>query len=351
MTAREGKNNARKEAIRDLQKASRGMTYLEADKLLGADADGMSESDAIANGFDVKLNLEKLDFSLPWTTHRNVRITADPFDDNVTDEYIARMFAVMALSPQHTFQLLTEHPERLLSLLTRCDHGGTHTPGTDFRSAMAWAVSKANPDRIPRASDDAEQRVFHDTAWPLPNVWTGVNIRDQSHAELLIPALLKTPAAVRYICVNQPRGPIDLVGRLCRDCMRDMEAPQCAKCYDRWWIRPGRSNRIDWVITGGSTGPDARPLHLDWALSLRDQCVIADVPFLFTRWGDFAPSGNPAKDQRYLVHHDGIFTPLGSGATTKPGIGQRFAYRVGATRAGRVLDGRTWDQHPDNAVQ
>lgn len=310
----------------------------------------MTEYDTIANGFDVKLNLNKLDFSLSWTTHRIVRLTADPFDDNVTDEHVARMFAVMALWPQHTFQLLTEHPQRMLSMLTKCGHGGTHTPGTDFRSAMAWAVSKANTARIPGSPDDAERRVFHDVAWPLPNVWLGTSIRNQQQADASIPALLQTPAALRYAGI-EPRGPVDLVGRMCRDCMRDMEAPQCNKCFDRWWIRPGRSNRIDWVITDGSTGPDARPLHLDWVLALRDQCVIADVPFLFTRWGDFAPSGNPAKDQRYLVHHDGIFTPLGSGATTKPGIGQRFAYRVGATRAGRVLDGRTWDQHPDNAVQ
>ncbi|SKK34544.1 DUF5131 family protein [Mycobacteroides abscessus] len=350
MTAREGKNNARKEAIRDLQKANPGMGYLEAGKLLDTGTDDIGEYDAIANGFDVKLNLDKLDFSLSWTTHRNVRVTADPFDDNVTDEHVARMFAVMALWPQHTFQLLTEHPQRMLSILTKCGHGGIHTPGTDFRSAMAWAVSKANPARLPGSPDDAERRVFHDVAWPLPNVWLGTSIRNQQQADASVPALLQTPAALRFVGI-EPRGPVDLVGRMCRDCMRDMEAPQCDKCYDRWWVRPGRSNRIDWVTAGGGEGPDARPLHLDWVLALRDQCVVAEVPFLFTQWGQFAPSGNPARDQRYLVHHDGISAPFNGAAVAKPGIGQQFAYRVGVKRAGRLLDGRTWDQRPDTVVQ
>ncbi|SHX95875.1 bacteriophage protein gp37 [Mycobacteroides abscessus subsp. abscessus] len=344
MTAREGKNNARKQAIRELQQANPDLTYLEAGALLDTGTEGLSEYDAIANGFDVKLNFDKLDFLLPWTTPRQVRLSADLFDDKVTDYFIAERFAMMACNylwdgiPAHTFQLVTTHPDRMQSLLS----------SEDFRATVASIAGSCSED-----ADDGDG--MHDAIyyqfWPLPNVWLGATIQDQQQADRNIPVLLETPASVRYVYVDQPRGPIDLVGRLCRDCMRDMEAPQCDKCYDRWWVRPRRSNRIDWVITGGGTGPEATPLHLDWVLSLRDQCVAADVPFFFTGWGEFGPSGDPAKDQRYLVHHDGISATFNGAAVTKPGIGQRFAYRLGADRAGRILDGRTWDQYPDKVIQ
>lgn len=284
-------------------------------------------------GFDVQLRPDKLDLPLRWTKPRKVFVNSmsDLFHDKVPDEYIARVFAVMALAPQHTFQLLTKRHGRMRSLLTRCEHRGAHKPGIDFRSAMAWAVSKANPDRLPHVPDDAEIRIFHETPWPLPNVWLGVSAEDQKRADLRIPALLDTPAAVRFVSAEPLLGPIDLHGDpIGKDSV--------------FWI-----GHLDWVIVGGESGPGARPMHPDWARSMRDQCVDAGVPFLFKQWGEFrpvVPSDGDVTPDRYVqcetgrsVDDDGMWNVSG---------GHWCAMRkLGKKRAGRELDGRTWDQYPE----
>ena len=86
-------------------------------------------------------------------------------------------------------------------------------------------------------------------------------------------------------------------------------------------VHPG----LDWVIAGGESGPGARPMHPDWARSLRDQCVVAGVPFFFKQWGEFSPVGYP----------DGVADPA-----------EHLWIRVGKKHAGRELDGRTWDEYP-----
>ncbi|MDF3822900.1 DUF5131 family protein, partial [Leptospira sp. 96542] len=84
---------------------------------------------------------------------------------------------------------------------------------------------------------------------------------------------------------------------------------------------------IDWIIAGGESGSDARPMHPDWARSLRDQCQAASVPFLFKQWGEFFPKSN----------HPGL---------TEPNQNPHLMIRVGKKAAGRLLDGRTWDEVP-----
>jgi protein gp37 len=85
--------------------------------------------------------------------------------------------------------------------------------------------------------------------------------------------------------------------------------------------RIGKANGvgfIDWVIVGGESGPGARVMVPDYAREIRDQCVTAGVPFLFKQWGEWAPINDRDTMQR-----------------------------VGKKRAGRELDGRTWDQYPE----
>ncbi|WP_255772373.1 DUF5131 family protein [Mycobacteroides abscessus] len=282
-------------------------------------------------GFDVQLRPDKLDLPLRWTKPRKVFVNSmsDLFHDKVPDEYIARVFAVMALAPQHTFQLLTKRHGRMRSLLTRCEHRGAHKPGIDFRSAMAWAVSKANPDRLPHVPDDAEIRIFHETPWPLPNVWLGVSAEDQKRADLRIPALLDTPAAVRFVSAEPLLGPIDLHGDpIGKDSV--------------FWI-----GHLDWVIVGGESGPGARPMHPDWARSMRDQCVAAGVPFLFKQWGEWRPwMREDTLGRECWVNQDtGRIAEYGDAALK---LGSwNLVNRVGKKRAGRELDGRTWDQYPE----
>lgn len=265
-------------------------------------------------GFDVQLRPDKLDLPLRWTKPRRIFVNSmsDLFHDKVTDEYIARVFAVMALADHHTFQLLTKRHGRMRSLLN------SHEFGMMFQEA--WE-NEPGPDG-PEA---------YSPPWPLPNVWLGVSAEDQKRADLRIPALLDTPAAVRFVSAEPLLGPIDLHGDpIGKDSV--------------FWI-----GHLDWVIVGGESGPGARPMHPDWARSLRDQCVAAGVPFLFKQWGEFrpvVPSDGDVTPDRYVqcetgrsVDDDGMWNVSGGHWCAMRKLGKKWA--------GRELDGRTWDQYPE----
>lgn len=291
------------------------------------------------NGFDVTLRPERLPLPLKWRKPRRVFVNSmsDLFHKDIPDEFVARTFAIMALTPQHTYQLLTKRHGRMRSVLTdACTCGNGHLPGVHLRSAMAWAVSKANPDRIPGVPDDAEQRVYN-APWPLPNVWLGVSVEDQKRADLRIPALLNTPATVRFLSCEPLLGSVDL-----KQAVRTMGSERGHGLTSSYVHASGccrKFHGIDWVIVGGESGRAARPMAPQWATSLRDQCKAADVSFFFKQWGEYAPTG-------YLV----------IGATSKgtllagepvDDLGHRVELaRVGKKNAGRELDGRTHDAFP-----
>lgn len=274
-------------------------------------------------GFDVQLRPDKLGLPLRWTKPRRIFVNSmsDLFHDKVPDEYIARVFAVMALAPRHTFQLLTKRHGRMRSLLN----------SAYFLQAVGrvWAEPP---------SDWPLPRDWRVPVWPLPNVWLGVSAEDQKRADHRIPALLDTPAAVRFVSAEPLLGPIDL------------HADPIGK-DSVFWI-----GHLDWVIVGGESGPSARPMHPDWARSLRDQCIGAGVPFLFKQWGDWVPErlglhgcNAPAAflstggQVRLLVDGKPAHAPFAP-------AGDMTIRRVGKKRAGRELDGRTWDQYPEVVV-
>jgi protein gp37 len=316
------------------------------------------------NGFDLTLRPERLGLPLKWRKSRRVFVNSmsDLFHKDIPSDYIARTFAIMALTPQHTYQVLTKRHGRMRSLLGNCTCGNGHTPGIHFRSAMAWAVSKANPDRIPGVPDDAEHRVYHETPWPLPNVHLGVSVEDQQWADIRIPALVDTPAAVRFLSCEPLLGPVDLTAWMpaghaswrCQTpgCRRFYTGPLQQHCPDcgseGLWTGShtgnGRPNGqpIGWVIAGGESGRGARPMSPDWARSLRDQTQAAGVPYLFKQWGEYAPTGLMVigARQKGCVH---VGDPIDD-------LGHRWEMRrVGKGNAGRELDGRTWDEFPKEA--
>lgn len=304
-----------------------------------------------------------------------VNSQSDLFHKDVDTDFIAKVFAIMALTPQHEYQILTKRHARMRSVLTDiCTCGNGHAPGTHFRSRMAWAVSKANPDRIPGVPDDAEQRV-NDAPWPLPGVWMGVSVENQHWANIRIPALLDTPAAVRWISAEPLLGPVDLYGDLrndvyrctCGSWERDGNVHTlCPDCGQAWRYKPGDA-RINWVVAGGESGPKARPMHPDWPRSLRNQCALAGVPYLFKQWGTWGVDA-PLDDQgRILNTRRGLgITVANDGTVYQPGDlsypdGPRYGeairaghdrshlagmYRLGKKKAGRELDGRTHDEFP-----
>lgn len=164
--------------------------------------------------------------------------------------------------------------------------------------------------------------------WPWPNVWIGATICNQAEADRDIPKLLAVPAAKRFLSIEPLLGPVEL------GMTNGLVHGHDAADY-----------KLDWVIVGGESGPNARPMHPDWARSLRDQCQAAGVPFLFKQWGEWisadqdeCPTGPPFS--RWM---------WGDGAPFLPSDGQRseaLYCRAGKKLAGRILDGRTWDEVP-----
>jgi len=272
-------------------------------------------------GFGVTVHHDALAEPLRWRKPRTVFVNSmsDVAHARVGRDALVTMFAVMALADRHTFQVLTKRPHRLARLLTdECRCGAGHAPGVHFRSEMAWAVSKANPDRVAGAPADAEHRVYHETPWPLPNVWIGTSIESDDYCRRA-DELRQVPAAVRFLSCEPLLGPLpslDLTG-------------------------------LDWVIVGGeSGGAKARPMHPDWPRSLRDQCQRLGVPFFFKQWGEWAPEAVCATERgasgALYIERDGATRPAAFGARA----GAVTIQCNGKHRTGRHLDGRTWDEYP-----
>ncbi|MBU8830864.1 DUF5131 family protein [Mycolicibacterium goodii] len=325
-------------------KVSAGCDHCYAEKI----ANRFAGTTAYPNGFEVTLRPERLDW--PLRKRKPLRIfvnsTADLFHDQVPDDYIARVFAIMVDAKQHTFQVLTKRHARMRSLLNSAEfvHRVHHHSCEPYdEKGMAW--------------------------WPPSNVWLGVSTENQKWADIRIPALLDTPAAVRFISAEPLLGPIDLARYLTGDCPRcgdDIAEPPCGVTHANMACDPTAAG-LDWVIVGGESGPGARPMHPDWARSLRDQCQAAGVPFLFKQWGEWGtaapmdPHGRLDFRGGVVMTDDGnVYRPGDLDWPDGPRRGEAhranfphhhptYLYRVGKKRTGRELDGRTWDEYPEVA--
>jgi protein gp37 len=236
----------------------------------------------------------------------------DLFAEFVPDDFIDRMFAVMALCPQHTFQVLTKRaarlPEFFFDLNLRQEMLGIN--------AELWSGLDRFVDRGGCPPRDLEHR------WKLPlsNVWLGVSVEDQQRADERIPHLLATPAALRWVSYEPALAAVDFARWL------GPRSGVTGEC-----LQPSRGDRwIDWVVCGGESGPGARPMHPAWVRAVCEQCVAACVPFFFKQWGEFSPC---------IVSRHVENVPTGDGTYHR-------MYRVGKKRAGRLLDGREWNEMP-----
>lgn len=241
--------------------------------------------------------MDKLDEPIRWKKPKRVFVNSmsDLFHEGVSDVFIADVFAAMAYARQHTFQVLTKRPERMLQLLTSEAFAELYDQATGIAHEVACEVLARRGEFNPNARLTTDIRAM-DPSLPRPNIWLGVSVEDQATADDRIPLLLQTPAALRFISAEPLLGPVDLPGLVYYGTensggivpLRDRGYPQ-----------------LDWVITGGESGRGSRLMKAEWARSLRDQCQAAGVPFFFKQWG---------------------------GADTK--------------EAGRLLDGRQWNEFP-----
>lgn len=184
-----------------------------------------------------------------------VNSLSDLFHRDIPGRFIAQVFAVMAQAEQHTFQLLTKRPQRMARFLADCCScaAGGHLPGTHLRSEMSWVGTPGSAAHVPGVDGHV---VYHQRAWPLPNVWAGTSIESNAYI-WRADHLRATPAAVRFLSLEpllEPLPGLDLTG-------------------------------IDWVIVGGESGPGARPVDLDWIRDIRDQCAAAGIALFVKQLG------------------------------------------------------------------
>jgi protein gp37 len=190
---------------------------------------------------------------ISWRKPQRVFVNSmsDLFHESVPDSFIDRVFAVMALAPQHTFQVLTKRADRMRSYMSS-------TKGADGVICRVNAAAR----EIPKGR---WWKGAH-TSWPWSNVWLGVSAEDQQRADERIPLLLQTPAAVRFISAEPLLGPLDLL--LHHDWLTGEKESVSEKTH---------TPRLNWVIVGGESGLGARPLDVAWVRSIVQQCQAAGV--------------------------------------------------------------------------
>lgn len=211
---------------------------------------------------------------------------------------------------------------------------------------LDWLLLTKRPQNILRMWPKV---VVHDSSQPrgerwMPlyeigqpgNVWIGTSVEDQKTANERIPELLQVPAAVRFLSMEPLLGPVNLT-RLVQDevystdCLRGRvyESTRYDDCEPA----------INWVIVGGESGPNARPMHPEWVWSVRDQCQDAGVPFFFKQWGEWYPIETKCDrvicdieppNQTYRIHE----------------VNDQEFGRFGKSHAGRLLNGREWSEFP-----
>jgi protein gp37 len=323
---------------------------------------------------EVRLWEKALTDPLHWREPRKIFVNSegDLFHESIPDEWTDRVFAVMALCPQHTFQVLTKRAERMRDYFA--------TPRrADTINGRIWST----------LGTPIGSRIQHFGKWlitlPLPNVWLGVSCERQQEADERIPLLLQTPAAVRFISAEPLLGPIDLTVFRREPSEIDLQLSAREHVRDYWFdalkgtrgvlMHDGRSlevpeeidrhARLDWVIVGGESGPHARPMHPQWARDIRDQCAAAGVPFFFKQWGEHLPVGQSlpgygtvhgataVKPGRMKLHYGGTPTQAPKHAFAENGVAftsaadGRLAFRVGKKAAGRLLDGVEHNDFPE----
>lgn len=253
---------------------------------------------------------------------------ADVFDNKVPAEWLADLLALINATPSLDWLLLTKRIGNFW--------GRVHAAGV--------VLNLRNDVGGGSAGDMAEGWIQQQ---PPENVWLGATICNQEEADRDIGKLMDTPAAVRFLSIEPMLGAIDL-GRWLEPMGLDT---------DRGLMNPG----IDWVIVGGESGPNARPMHPDWARSLRDQCAAAGVPFHFKQWGEWLPWSQFSEAKvddppeqtnfRTLEYFDGRWDDVGRPGYIEVMDGmvddEQLVGRVGVKAAGRLLDGALHDAFPE----
>jgi len=250
---------------------------------------------------DVRLYDQALAQPLRWRRPRKIFVNSmsDLFHPRLTGEQIDRIFATMALCPQHTFQVLTKRPRLMQAYFNRPTR----------RELIADLAAQPTADH-PR--DSLGSIAAAALQWPLPNVWLGVSVENQAAAdERREPmAAIAAQGWNTWVSYEPALGMVDWSG---------------------WEF-------IRWLVSGGESGPGARAAHPDCHRAARDWCAGAGIPFLFKQWGEWAPRSHLSPGDGF-----GKKTHRVDGASPN----DCWGYFVGKKAAGRLLDGIQHDGYPE----
>jgi protein gp37 len=272
---------------------------------------------------DVQTHPDRLRQPLSWRKPKRIFVNSmsDLFHEDVPDWFIANVFSVMeGCRNRHTFQILTKRPERMRQWVSE------------------WKRKIDDMADYPAPSEGLYfSRYSH--------VWLGVSVENQETADARIPVLLQTPAAVRFLSCEPLLGPINLThltggpdegaGWTYRH-WNALSGDNWCDCED--FIQPIGTGPIDWVIVGGESGPKSRPMHVDWARSIRDQCVSAGVAFFFKQWGAY--TGSTIESADIWLGPNGERGDYGSPDGYVP------MRHVGYDKVPAVIDGRSHREFP-----
>jgi protein gp37 len=266
--------------------------------------------------FKVTFHPDRLDQPLRWKKPRRIFVVSmgDLFHEDVEWNWQYKIFEIMLINQEHTYLILTKRPKRMKKVLL------------DIWFHLGRNYPESKPD------------------FPLRNIWLGITAENQQEADKRIPILLQIPATVRFVSIEPMLSEIKLW---------DHNIDECPTYYDGCNCKEG----INWVIVGGESGPGARPMNPGWVRSIRDQCQGAGVPFFFKQWGEWAEmkqmgafmatgrAKNGTHTGRYdLKYYD---KTQANNITVDCAFNNISVYRVGKKKAGRILDGRIWDEVPN----
>jgi protein gp37 len=267
---------------------------------------------------EVRLVEEHLCDPLRWQKPRLVFVNSmsDLFHEKLAFEEIDRIMAVMALAPQHTFQVLTKRAGRMRAYLEACN--SDRARGESLVDAME-AVRPLQTATLGRSG-------FRPPL--LSHVWWGISAEDQPTLEERLGDLLSLPEAARVRWISAE----PLLGRM-----------NLRKAFQKWHrslLRmPWHTGKIDWVVAGGESGPGARVPHPQWFIDMRDECRVAGIPFFLKQWGEYLPAEDALVrglhgPHEYIHSHEGC-----------QGIPQLMV-RVGKKAAGDLLEGKQYHEYP-----
>lgn len=270
---------------------------------------------------DVRMVSDRLAEPLGWKRPRMVFVNSmsDLFHEAVPDRFIRLVFAAMSFAGQHTYQVLTKRPERMAAWFS--------DPANSLSACQAEWVAAGIDDRTATGErrigregttgsiNGTTRGVGDGNHWPLPGVWLGASVEDQTTANDRIPHLLRCPAAVRFLSCEPLLGALDLSRWIACNCPGDYGRYPHEDKHNIYCPRSRRyvGPRIGWAIIGGESGPRARPCDVAWVRSIVSQCqeagVAAYVKQLGAKTGMTNPSGPQVRewDETQIVEaEDGV---------------------------------------------